>query len=141
MTPYLSSLSKSNHVTSSPMIQTVDGSTMHVCHIGTISIPSLSILNVFHVPQLSMNLLSIGHLCKLGFHVCFPPLVMMCRILKRGKLLGNVIELEKCSSFHPFIFLNVLFPLQHHAHHHHPLFNFDTLVLTTHLVSDKFFSV
>ena len=106
MTPYLSSLSKSNHVTSSPMIQTVDGSTMHVCHIGTISIPSLSILNVFHVPQLSMNLLSIGHLCKLGFHVCFPPLVMMCRILKRGKLLGNVIELEKCSSFHPFIFLN-----------------------------------
>ena len=44
---------------------------MHVQNIGTINIPKLSIYDVFHVPKVSLNLLSVGQLCELGVDVYF----------------------------------------------------------------------
>ena len=43
-----------------PTIYTANGSLMHVSHLGNISTPSLSISNVYHIPKLTHNLLSVG---------------------------------------------------------------------------------
>lgn len=39
--------------------------------IGSISTPNISISEVFHVPKLSYNLISVGQLAQLGYHVIF----------------------------------------------------------------------
>jgi hypothetical protein len=43
-----------------PVIYTVDGSRLPVSHTGSISSPNLSVDNTYIVPQLSLNLLSVG---------------------------------------------------------------------------------
>ena len=52
-------------------IYTADGTPMPVSHKGTISSPRLSLNDTFHIPKLSLNLLSIGQLCKLGVDLLF----------------------------------------------------------------------
>ena len=47
-------------------IYTADGNPMLVSHKGTIYTPSLSLSDTFHIPKLSLNLLSVGQLCVLG---------------------------------------------------------------------------
>jgi hypothetical protein len=44
---------------------------MTVKNLGTINTPSLSVLDVFHVPELSFNILSVGQLCKLRYKLVF----------------------------------------------------------------------
>ena len=44
---------------------------MLVSHKGTISSPCLSLSDTFHIPKLSLNLLSIGQLCELGINILF----------------------------------------------------------------------
>ena len=44
---------------------------MPVSHKGTISSPSLSLDDTFHIPKLSLNLLSVGQLCELGVDLLF----------------------------------------------------------------------
>ena len=52
-------------------IQTADGTSCHITHQGSLSSSKFSIPNVSFVPQLSMNLLSVGqvtdHNCFVGF--------------------------------------------------------------------------
>ena len=57
--------------TSFPTIYTANGSPMHVSHLGNVSIPALSVSNVYQIPQLTHNLLSVGELTKLGFSLTF----------------------------------------------------------------------
>jgi hypothetical protein len=71
VTPHPTSFTTSTPSPHSSLIRTADGSTMTVKNIGTINTPSLSILEVFHVPELSFNLLSIGQLCELGYKLVF----------------------------------------------------------------------
>ena len=52
-------------------ICTADGTSMPVCHKGTISTPSLSLSDTFHIPKLSLNLLFVGQLCELGVDILF----------------------------------------------------------------------
>ena len=52
-------------------IYTADGTPMPVSHKGTISSPCLSLSDTFHIPKLSLNLLSIGQLCELGIDLLF----------------------------------------------------------------------
>jgi hypothetical protein len=54
-----------------PTITTADGSAMTVSHVGSISTPNLSISDVFCVPKLHLNLLSIGQLTELGLNLFF----------------------------------------------------------------------
>ena len=42
------------------VIHTVDGSHMHVSHIGHVSTPNISLPNTYFIPQLTLNLISIG---------------------------------------------------------------------------------
>jgi hypothetical protein len=53
------------------LIRIVDGSTMNIKNIGTISTPSLSLPEVFHMPELSFNLIFVGQLCELGYILVF----------------------------------------------------------------------
>ena len=52
-------------------IYTTDGTPMPVSHKGTISSPCLSLSDTFHIPKLSLNLLSIGQLCELDIDLLF----------------------------------------------------------------------
>lgn len=53
----------------SPIIRTVDNSGLSLSYIGGISTSSLSLSNVFLVPKLLLNLISIGQLCDIGLEV------------------------------------------------------------------------
>lgn len=71
MTPYASSFTTFTPTPHSSLIHTADGSTMTIKTIGTINPHSRSVQDIFHVPELSFNLLSVGQLCELGFILVF----------------------------------------------------------------------
>jgi transposase InsO family protein len=71
MTPHPTSSTTSVPSPHSSLIRIADGSIMTVKNIGTINTPSLSVPDVFHVPELSFNLLSVGQLCELGYKLVF----------------------------------------------------------------------
>jgi hypothetical protein len=71
MTPHPTSFTTSAPLPHFSLIRTADGSTMNVKNIGTISTPSLSLPEVFNVPELSFNLISVGQLCELGYRLVF----------------------------------------------------------------------
>ncbi|GAV85907.1 hypothetical protein CFOL_v3_29341 [Cephalotus follicularis] len=54
-----------------PTIHTANGSSMHVTYTGTVKTQSFSIPDTYLVPQLSLNLLSIGELCDNGYDLFF----------------------------------------------------------------------
>ena len=54
-----------------PTIYTANGSPMHVSHLGHISTLASSIPNVYQIPQLTHNLLSVGQFTELGFYLTF----------------------------------------------------------------------
>jgi hypothetical protein len=54
-----------------PTITTTDGSAITVSHVGSVSTPNLSISDVFCVPKLHFNLLSVGQLTELGLDIFF----------------------------------------------------------------------
>ncbi|XP_041009311.1 uncharacterized protein LOC121253352 [Juglans microcarpa x Juglans regia] len=52
-------------------IHTANGSIMLALSIGSISTSNISIFKVLHVPKLSYNLVFVGSLAQLGYHVIF----------------------------------------------------------------------
>ena len=62
--------SKTRHVIA-PIVHIVDNSVIHVQNIRTINTPKLSISDIFHVPKVSLNLLSVDQLCELGVNIHF----------------------------------------------------------------------
>ena len=69
MTPYPSFFSHTSSARHALSIHIANDSIMLVRSIGTISTSKLSISDVFHVPQLSYNLLSVGQLAELGYRI------------------------------------------------------------------------
>ena len=57
--------------TSLPTIYTAIGSPMHVSHLCNVSTLALSVSNVYQIPKLTHNLLSVGQLTELGFSLTF----------------------------------------------------------------------
>jgi hypothetical protein len=55
-----SQLASTTSVTESASVQTVDGTLRHVTHKGSLSNPNFTIPNILFVPELSMDLLSVG---------------------------------------------------------------------------------
>ena len=60
MTPHASHFSQKTPLAPSPIIYTADSSYMSISHIDTISSPDLTIPDIYLVPKLSFNLLSVG---------------------------------------------------------------------------------
>ena len=62
----------SSHTSTSLLtIYTANGSPMHASHLGNVSTPTLFVSNVYEIPQLTHNLLSVEQLTKLGFSLTF----------------------------------------------------------------------
>uniref|UniRef100_A0A2N9EUN8 Integrase catalytic domain-containing protein n=1 Tax=Fagus sylvatica TaxID=28930 RepID=A0A2N9EUN8_FAGSY len=72
-----------------PTITTTDGSAMTVSHVGSISTPNLSIFDVFCVPKLHLNLLSIGQLTELGLNLFFSSRGCLVQDSRTGQIVGS----------------------------------------------------
>ena len=46
---------------------------MSTTHTGTVATSNLSLFDTYFVPNLALNLVSVGQLCDLGFNVLFIP--------------------------------------------------------------------
>jgi len=103
MMPYASSFTTSAPPSHTSLIHTGDGSSMIVQTISIVHTPSLSVPDVFHVPKLSFNLLSVGQLCELGYRLVFDSFGVYVQdprtgqTLRTGRRVGRLFEL---SSFH-----------------------------------------
>ena len=62
---------------------------MSVSHIGTVSSPNLTTPDTYLVSKLSLNLLSVGQLCKLGLDLHFSNRGVDVQDPLTGKLLGT----------------------------------------------------
>ena len=71
MTPHSSLFSKLDLAPHPLNIHIADGSTMHGNSLGFVSTSNLSVPGVFHVPDLSYNLCSVGQLVELGYRLMF----------------------------------------------------------------------
>jgi hypothetical protein len=82
-----------------PTITIADGSAITVSHVDSISTPNLSVSNVFSVPKLHLNLLSVGQLTELGLNLFFSSrgyLVQDSRtgqIVRTARKVGRLFEL------------------------------------------------
>ena len=84
-------------------ITTVDDSAMTVSHVGSISIPNLSVSDVFCVPKLHLNLLSVGQLTELGLNLFFSSRDCLVQDSQTGQIVGTtrkVGQLFKLTSLH-----------------------------------------
>uniref|UniRef100_A0A2N9J4W0 Reverse transcriptase Ty1/copia-type domain-containing protein n=1 Tax=Fagus sylvatica TaxID=28930 RepID=A0A2N9J4W0_FAGSY len=72
-----------------PTITTTDGSAMTVSHVGSISTPNLSISDVFCVPKLHLNLLSVGQLTELGLNLFFSSRGCLVQDSRTGQIVGS----------------------------------------------------
>ena len=86
-----------------PTITTADGSAMTVSHVGSISTPNLSIFNIFCVPKLHLNLLSVGQLTELGLNQFFSSRGYLVQDSQTRQIVGTtrkVGRLFKLTSLH-----------------------------------------
>jgi hypothetical protein len=80
----------SAHIPSvSPTITIADGSTMTISHVGSISTPNLSVSDVFYVPKLYLNLLSVGQLTELGLNLFFSSHGYLVQDSWTGQIVGT----------------------------------------------------
>ena len=91
--------------TSLPTIYTANDSFMHVSHLGNVSIPALSISNVYQIPQLTHNLLSVGQLTELGFSLTFSSTGVVMQDSQTGQIIGTI---RKVRRLFELIFLHLL---------------------------------
>ena len=89
MTPNESQFSDKAPLEHPITIYTADGTPMPVSHKGTISSPSLSLHDTFHIPKLSLNLLSVGQLCELGVDLLFTNHGVDVQDPRTGQVLGT----------------------------------------------------
>ena len=78
-------------------IYTADGTPMPVSHKR--SSHCLSLNDTFHIPKLSLNLLSIGQLCELGVDLLFTNHGVDVQDPRTGQVLGQAVRLVACLRF------------------------------------------
>ena len=94
----------SHTFTSLPTIYTANGSPMHISYLGNVSTPALSVSNVYQIPQLTHNLLSIGQLTELGFSLTFSYTGVVVQDSQTGDIVGTE---RKVRRLFEFIFLHL----------------------------------
>ena len=52
-------------------VMTADGTPMPLAGVGSVLAPNISLSNVYHIPSLSLNLVSVSQLCNSGYLVSF----------------------------------------------------------------------
>ena len=81
-------------------IYIADGTPMPVSHKGTISSPCLSLSETFHIPKLSLNLLSVGQLCELGIDLLFTNHGVDVQDPRTGQVLGTSRKVGRMFEVH-----------------------------------------
>ena len=81
--------------TSLPTIYTINGSPMHVSHLGNVSTPALSVSHVYQIPKLTHNLLSIGQLTELGFSLTFSSTGVVVQDSQMGQIVGTACKVRR----------------------------------------------
>ncbi|XP_075665241.1 uncharacterized protein LOC142634878 [Castanea sativa] len=89
MTPDESQFSDKAPLEHPTTIYIADGTPLPVSHKGTISSPGLSLSDTFHIPKLSLNLLSVGQLCELGADLLFTNHGVDVQDPQTGQVLGT----------------------------------------------------
>ena len=89
MTPHSSLFSKLDPAPHPLNIHIADGSTIHGNSLGFVSTSSLSVLGVFHVPDLSYNLCYVGQLAELGYRLIFVYFGCIVQDSRMGQQLGT----------------------------------------------------
>ena len=90
--------------TSFPTIYTANGSPMHVSHLGNVSTLALSISNVYQIPKLTHNLLSVGQFTELGFSLTFSSTGVVVQDSQMGQIVGTA---RKVGRLFELIFLHL----------------------------------
>ena len=85
-------------------IYTANGSPMHVSHFGNVSTPAMSVSNVFQIPKLTHNLLSVGQLTELGFSLTFSSTGVVVQDSQMGQIVGTA---RKIGRLFELIFLHL----------------------------------
>ena len=88
-----------------PTIYTANGSPMHVSHLGNVSTPALFVSNVYQIPQLTHNLLSVGQLTQLGFSLTFYSTGVVVQDSQTGQIVGTA---RKVGRLFELVFLHLL---------------------------------
>ena len=100
MTTNINSLSSITLASSLPLIHTANGNKMHITHTGNISTTNLTLPDTYCIPNLTLNLISVGQLCEQGLKVNFSPLGVQVQdpqtgqILGTGRRVGRLFELQ-----------------------------------------------
>ena len=89
MTSQISLLSNTSPTHSLPSIQTADGSCMPIAHIKIVATSNLSLPDTYFIPNLALNLVSVGQLCDLVLTVLFSPHGCQVQDLQTGQILGT----------------------------------------------------
>ena len=95
MTPHSSLFSKLDPAPHPLNIHIADGSTMHGNSLGFVSTSNLSIFGIFHVPDLSYNLCSVGQLTELGYRLIFDYSGCIVQDPRTGQELGTSPRVER----------------------------------------------
>ena len=81
--------------TSLPTIYTTNGSPMHVSHLGNVSTSALFVSNVYQIPQLTHNLLSVGQLTELCFTLTFSSTGVVVQDSQTGQIIGTTRKVKR----------------------------------------------
>jgi hypothetical protein len=103
MTPNSSIFSTKSVLPRPTTIYTANGSHLDVSHIGSVSTHQLSMSNTYLVPNLSLNLLSVGQLCELGLELHFSKRGCDVQDPQTGQLIGTACKIRhlfELSSLH-----------------------------------------
>jgi hypothetical protein len=95
MTPNSSIFSTKSVLPRPTTIYTANGSHLDVSHIGSISTHRLSISDTCLVPNLSLNLLSVGQLCELGLELHFSKRGCDVQDSQTGHLIGTANKIGR----------------------------------------------
>lgn len=72
-----------------PIVRTANNSAMPVDHVGNVCDSNLDLPDVFHVPNLTLNLISLGQLTELDLDVLFSKLGCRVQDPQTGEILGT----------------------------------------------------
>uniref|UniRef100_A0A0A9CHL3 Retrovirus-related Pol polyprotein from transposon TNT 1-94-like beta-barrel domain-containing protein n=1 Tax=Arundo donax TaxID=35708 RepID=A0A0A9CHL3_ARUDO len=89
MTPDASSLTPTGSSMQSISVQTANGTSMPVTWQGILSTKNFSVPDVVHVPQLAMQLISVGQLADHGCRVIFDDMTCLVEDLQTRQVLGT----------------------------------------------------
>ncbi|KAI4328693.1 hypothetical protein L6164_021028 [Bauhinia variegata] len=99
MTFTLANLSTRTPISSLPPIHTANGIKMSITHVGDATTYNLYLPYTYFVPNLALNLISVGQLCDLGLNILFSSYGCQVmdpqtgQILRSGRKVGRLFEL------------------------------------------------